>query len=152
MSKHYLKEMRKRAKISRGDFATMMGVHETLISKWEAGNFPEKYEKKITEILKCSEIELHFGDLTINIEYAKKQAKETKHLVDENFRKKIQAELIKSITTFNNEETQDYVCEQILLLSSEANIEYLFFYTLLLKGVSVDDKKKIVLTFINALS
>lgn len=144
----YLKEMRERAGLSQTQLAEALGVHSTRVSQWELGkaDIPPKREPEILKILNCTESELHNGDVATNIKQAIEAAKLTVERVDERFFKKIKEKILQNLNDI------DEINLSLLQLSAEANMEYDFFYTLLYKDVSIEDKRKIIFAFINALN
>lgn len=144
----YLKEMRERAGLSQTQLAEVLGVHPTRVSQWELGkaDIPAKREPEILKILNCTEAELHNGDVATNIKQAIEAAKLTVDRVDERFFKKIKEKILQNLNDI------DEINLSLLQLSAEANMEYDFFYTLLYKEVAIEDKKKIIFAFINALN
>lgn len=144
----YLKEMRERAGLSQAQLAEALGVHTTRVSQWEVGkaDIPAKREQEILTILNCTEAELYNGDVATNIQGAIESAKLTVERVDERFLKKIKAKILQNLNDI------DEINLSLLQLSAEANMEYDFFYTLLYKDVSIEDKRKIIFAFINALN
>lgn len=145
---NHLKEMRERAGLSQTELAKALEVHPTRVSQWEVGkaDIPAKRKQEILKILNCTEAELHNGDVATNIQAATESAKLTAERVDEKFLKKIKEKILQNLNDI------DEINLNLLQLSTEANIRYDFFYTLLYEDVSVEDKRKIIFAFINALN
>lgn len=144
----YLKEMRERAGLSQTELAKVLGVHPTRVSQWEVGkaDIPAKRKPEILKILNCTEAELQNGDIATNIKQAIEAAKLTAERVDEKLIKKTKEKILQNLNDI------DEINLSLLQLSAEANMEYDFFYTLLYKDVSIEDKRKIIFAFINALN
>lgn len=144
----YLKEMRERAGLSQTQLAETLGVHSTRVSQWELGkaDIPAKREPEILKILNCTEAELHNGDVATNIKQAIEAAKITVKNVNEDLLKRTKMQILENMNNL------DEINLKLLQLSFEAKIEYEFFYTLLYKEVAIEDKKKIIFAFINALN